>query len=121
MKLKKLLLTYLASYLSLGGLGLLAAPELALKLLLSNGRYGDVMPRLAGMFMLLLGGMIWQFVRREDFSYFAYSLLARTFAVVAVVGMYFYSRDLLFITFTVIVLIGLLPSYYSLWRDSRPH
>ena len=32
----------------LGGLGLLVVPELTLRLLLSNGSYGDVMPRLVG-------------------------------------------------------------------------
>ena len=41
---QRLTLTYVATYLLLGGLGLLAAPDLTLRLLLSNGAYGDIMP-----------------------------------------------------------------------------
>jgi uncharacterized protein YjeT (DUF2065 family) len=56
--LQQLTFIYLASYLLVGGLGLLVVPELALRLLMSNGSYGDVMPRLVGVFMLALGGVI---------------------------------------------------------------
>ena len=49
---QRVTLIYLTSYLFLGGLGLLVFPDLALRLLLSNGSYGDVMPRVVGMFML---------------------------------------------------------------------
>ena len=51
-RLQRLTFIYLASYLLVGGLGLLVVPELTLRLLLSNGSYGDVMPRLVGVFML---------------------------------------------------------------------
>ena len=61
--LQQLTFVYLSSYLLVGGLGLLVVPELTLRLLLSNGSYGDVMPRLVGVFMLALGGVILQFVR----------------------------------------------------------
>src|SRR5215813_11992684 len=61
--LHQLTFIYLSSYLLVGGLGLLVVPELTLRLLLSNGSYGDVMPRLVGVFMLALGGVILQFVR----------------------------------------------------------
>jgi len=45
--LQQLTFVYLSSYLLVGGLGLLVVPTLTLRLLLSNGSYGDVMPRLA--------------------------------------------------------------------------
>ena len=48
---QRVTLIYLTTYLFLGGLGLLVFPDLALRLLLSNGSYGDVMPRVVGMFM----------------------------------------------------------------------
>jgi NAD(P)-dependent dehydrogenase (short-subunit alcohol dehydrogenase family) len=32
------------------------------RLLLSNGAYGDIMPRVVGLFMFVLGGVIVQFV-----------------------------------------------------------
>ena len=40
--LQQLTFIYLSSYLLMGGLGLLVVPELTLRLLLSNGSYGDV-------------------------------------------------------------------------------
>ena len=37
-------------------------PAFALRLLLSNGVYGDIMPRVVGLFMFVLRGVIVQFV-----------------------------------------------------------
>ena len=41
-------LFYLGSYLFIIGIGLLFAPRETLKILQSNGDYGDVFPRVAG-------------------------------------------------------------------------
>ena len=53
---KKIMLTYVASYLFVGGIGFAFVPALTLRLFLSNGDYGDIMPRVVGMFMMALGG-----------------------------------------------------------------
>ena len=108
---QRLTLSYLG-YLLLGGLGLLVAPALALRLLLSNGSYGDIMPRVVGMFMLALGGLILQFVRARDYRYYLYAIDARAFIVVVLTALYFKARDPLFLVLDAIVLIGLLPSIY---------
>src|SRR5207247_735630 len=50
----RLSLFYLIGYLVPSGLAFLLAPQLTLKLLFSNGSYGDVMPRLVGVFILTL-------------------------------------------------------------------
>jgi hypothetical protein len=55
MKKTRLSLFYLGSYLTIIGLSLLLAPHDTLKLLLSNGDYGDVFPRVAGMLMSGMG------------------------------------------------------------------
>ena len=55
MKRTHLSLYYLVTYLIFAGLALIAAPLFALKLLLSNGNYGDVLPRLLGVILLALG------------------------------------------------------------------
>ena len=78
---KRLTFVYLASYLAGGGIGLLLAPDVALSLLLSNGEYGDVMPRVVGMFMLVLSMLISSFLRRDDYSYYGTTILARSFIV----------------------------------------
>lgn len=110
-------LVYLSGYLIGGGIGLLAAPDVALRLLGSNGSYGDVMPRLVGMFMLALGGLVYQFVRARDYRYYGYSVWARTFIVLALAALYFKSRDPLFLVLDAIVLVGLIPSIYVTWTE----
>jgi hypothetical protein len=110
--LQRLTFIYLASYLLVGGLGLLIVPELTLWLLLSNGSYGDVMPRLVGVFMVALGGVVLQFVRARDYRYYGYTIIARIFIVVALTVLYFKAGDPLFLVLDAIVLVGLLPSIY---------
>jgi hypothetical protein len=95
-----------------GGLGLLVVPELTLWLLLSNSSYGDVMPRLVGVFMVALGGVVLQFVLSGDYRYYGYAIIARIFIVVALTVLYFKARDPLFLVLDAIVLVGLLPSIY---------
>ena len=115
---KRLTLIYLASYLIGGGLGLLVAPEWTLHVLLSNGMYGDVMPRLVGIFMVALGGVIVQFIRAGDYRYYGYAIVARIFIFTAMTGLYFKSRDPLFLVLDAIVLVGLLPSIYIATRSN---
>jgi len=117
---QRLTFIYLASYLLVGGLGFLVVPELTLRLLLSNGIYGDVMPRLVGTFMVALGGVILQFVWARDYRYYRYSIVARIFIVVALTVLYFKARDPLFLMLDAIVLVGLLPSIYVAFWMAQP-
>jgi len=117
---QRVTLIYLTSYLFLGGLGLLVFPDLALRLLLSNGSYGDVMPRVVGMFMLVLSGFIFQFVYRRDYRYYAYAVFARSFIVLVLTALYFTTSDPLFLALDAIVLVGLLPSIYVLAIRRQP-
>jgi hypothetical protein len=70
------------------------------------------MPRVAGMFMVALGGVIVQFVRARDYRYYLYAITARIFIVVALTALYFKTRDPLLLVLDSIVLVGLLPSIY---------
>ena len=56
-------LFYLGSYLVIIGFGLLFAPAGTLRILQSNGEYGDVFPRFAGMFMSGLGISVFGIIR----------------------------------------------------------
>ena len=116
---QRLTLSYLAGYLLVGGLGFLVAPDVALRLLLSNGAYGDIMPRVVGMFMLALGGFILQFVRARDYRYYLYAVVARSFIILVLTALYFRARDPLFLVLDAIVLIGLLPSIYVVVQAAR--
>ena len=116
---QRLTLSYLAGYLLVGGLGFLVAPDVALRLFLSNGAYGDIMPRVVGLFMLVLGGFILQFVRARDYRYYLYAVVARSFIVLVLTALYFQARDPLFLVLDAIVLIGLLPSIYVVVQSAR--
>jgi hypothetical protein len=116
---QRLTLIYLATYLLIGGGSLLVAPDLALRFLLSNGAYGDIMPRLFGLFMFVLGGVIYQFVLARDYRYYFYTIVARSFIVVVMTALYFKARDPLLLVLDAIVLIGLLPSIYVAAQSAR--
>lgn len=118
---KRLTLIYLTGYLAVGGVGLLFAPDLTLSLLLSNGEYGDVMPRVVGMFMLALSALIGSFVRREDYSYYLTTIIARSFIVVTLTVLYLRSNDPLFLVLDAIVLLGLLPAMYVQFKGQGGH
>jgi hypothetical protein len=105
---RRLTLIYLASYLLIGGCSLLVAPDLTLGLLLSNGAYGDIMPRMVGLFMSVLGGVIVQFVRAQDYRYYFYPIVARSFIVLVMTFLYFKARNPLFLVLDAIVPFGLL-------------
>ena len=111
----------LAIYLLVGGLGLAFLPSLTLRLFLSTGDYGDIMPRVAGMLMIGLSGLIAQFVYYQDYRYYAYSVYIRSFFVLFLFFLFARPSDPLFLVLNAIVLIGLLPSIYTLIRErARP-
>jgi hypothetical protein len=116
---QRLTFLYLGSYLVAGGLGFLLLPEFTMRLLLADGRYGDVMPRLVGVFMAALGGAVVQFLRAGDYRYYTYTVLARALIVAALTALYVKTRDTLFVSLNVIVLVGLVPSLYVTARMRR--
>ena len=106
---QRLTLLSLAAYL-IGGCGFLVAPAFALRLLLANGTYGAIMPRVVGLFMFVLGSVIVQFVRARDYWYSLYTIVARSFIVVVMTALYVKAHAPLFRVWDAIVLIGLVPS-----------
>lgn len=117
--LQRLTLIYLAAYLLVGGFGLLVAPGVTLRLLLSSGAYDDIMPRVVGLFWIALGGVVVQFLRARDYRYYLYIIGARVFIVVVMTALYFKTRDPLFLVLDAIVLIGLLPSILVAAQSAR--
>jgi hypothetical protein len=62
----RLSLFYLGSYLVIIGFGLLFAPHGTLKVLQSNGDYGDIFPRVTGVFMSGLGLSVFGMIRTRS-------------------------------------------------------
>lgn len=120
MDLRRLSLTYVVIYLTLGGTGFLLAPGLAQDLLLSNRDYEAVGFRLTGTMMLALAYLVWNIVRHEDWHLYPVSIHARAFIVLVLVWLLVDTEDPMFLTLIVIVLIGLVPSIWIHYiRDRR--
>jgi len=119
MKRTHLSLYYLVGYLIPAGIALIAAPQFVLRLLLSNGEYGDVMPRLVGVVLLALGIVVLQILRLQAVALYSTTLIARSVILVCLVGIYVYARDPLFISLMVIVGLGFVLTGASYLMDRR--
>jgi hypothetical protein len=98
---------------------LLLAPGLALRLLLSTGEYGDILPRLAGLLLLGLGILVLQIIRYRIESLYSSTLLVRVGFCLGFVGLYLMSRDPLFLVLLAVVGIGVTWTGISYVRDRR--
>ena len=116
---KQITLGYLTSYLVFGGLGLLFVPETFLEIFQSDRDYGDIMPRVAGIFMLALGGLVGMIVYYRDYKYYPFSIATRTTIVLLLMWLYLKDDDPFLIVINIIVLIGLLPSWFVYLREKR--
>ena len=103
----RLSLLYLGSYLVLIGLGLLFAPEGTLRLLQSNGEYGDVFPRVAGMLMSGLGFSVFGIIRAGVPELYPATIFIRIYFLICLAVFYRMTSDPLFLVLIVIVGIGL--------------
>lgn len=112
MDLRKLTLTYLVIYLAVAAVGFALLPSQFMELFQSNGDYGDVMPRLVGLMMGALSFLIFNIIRNEDWHYYVVSIYVRTVIVLFLFYLWVISDDPMFLLINVIVLIGLIPSYY---------
>lgn len=108
MKKTRLSLYYLASYLLIGGFSMLFFPNFTLKLFLSNGDYGEIMPRLAGMFLVGIGLLISRIIQVGDDALYSVTLIVRGFFLICFLWLYYLSKDPLFLVFIAIVGLGFL-------------
>lgn len=119
MKRTHLSLYYLITYLIFAGVALIAAPQFALKLLLSNGNYGDVLPRLLGVVLLALGIVVLQIVRLTVEALYSTTLIVRGIILVCLISLYFYSRDPFFLVLVGVVGLGVMLTGTGYWLDRR--
>ena len=107
----------MTTYLIFAGLALIASPQFALKLLLSNGNYGDVLPRLLGVILLALGIVVLQIVRLNVEALYSTTLIVRGIILVCLFGLYFYSRDPFFLVLIGVVGLGVVLTGTSYYLD----
>jgi uncharacterized protein YjeT (DUF2065 family) len=110
---------YVASYLLIGGIGLLLAPRLATTLLLSNANYDATILRLVGMLLTGLGLVIVQFIRLKVYDLYPSSLLVRAFFCICLTVFYLMSHNPFFLTILAIVMFGVVLTGLSLLADQK--
>lgn len=115
----RLSLFYLVGYLIPSGIMLLIAPRFALKLLLSNGDYGDVFPRAAGMLAVGLGIMLVQMLRLRLRELYSTTLIVRSFFFVCLLSLYNLNYDPFFLVLLVILSIGIVLTTTSYILDKQ--
>jgi len=107
-RLKKVAFIYLISYLSVAAIGFGLFPALTLKLFLSNGDYGAIMPRMLGAMMGVLSFLLFAIYRNGDWKkYSPFTMMARTPLVLFIFYLYYLSGDPMFLIINAIVLVGL--------------
>jgi hypothetical protein len=102
----RLSLHYLYGYLIVIGLALLFFPKEGLRLLLSNGDYGDVMPRFAGMLMAGLGLSIFGIVSTRAEELYPRTLMIRAFFLICIAAFYLKTHDPFFLLLLAVVGFG---------------
>jgi uncharacterized protein YjeT (DUF2065 family) len=119
MRRTNLSLIYVAAYLLSAGVFLFLAPGLALRLLLSTGDYGEILPRLAGLLLLGLGILVVQIIRRHIAALYMTTLVVRGVFCVGFVVLYILSGDPLFLVLLAVVGIGVVATSISYALDKR--
>ncbi len=112
-------LYYLGSYLTIIGFGLLFAPDGTLRILQSNGEYGDVFPRIAGMLMSGLGISVFGIIRARAAELYPATLFIRLYFLICIVVFYMMTRDPLFLVIFAIVALGFVLTLSSFILDRR--
>jgi hypothetical protein len=112
-------LFYLGSYLAIIGFGLLFAPDGTLKILQSNGDYGDIFPRVAGMLMSGLGLSIFGMIRARSYELYPATLLMRVYFITCIVVFYVMTYDPFFLVLIVIVGLGFVLTLGSYLLDRK--
>jgi uncharacterized protein YjeT (DUF2065 family) len=118
-KLTRISLFYLATYLPIAGLALLLVPDVATKLLLSNRTYEDTFQRLAGGVLLALGILIIQIVRYRVEALYPWTLVVRVGLLTMFVALYIRTSDPFFISLFVIVGFGVVLTLIGYFLDRR--
>ena len=121
MRRTRLSLFYLAGYLIPAGLAPLVAPQFTLRLLFSNRDYGDVMPRLVGVLLIVVGIIVVQIIRHRLEMLYLTTLFVRAFIVLSLSGLHVHSHDALFLALVLIVGLGIIITGTSYLLERRGH
>jgi predicted signal transduction protein with EAL and GGDEF domain len=119
MRRTRLSLYYLATYTTLTGIAMLAAPQAVVAMLFSNdpASWGDSGTRLAGLLLLALGIIVIQLIRLQADQLYSTTLIVRGVILTALIGLYARSGDPAFLAIMGVVGLGVLLTGFSYWRE----
>lgn len=100
-------LFYLASYLTLTGLGLLLAPAAFLKLLFANHEYPGAFVQFSGILMLGLAAVVINVIKYGNRVFYRATLIARIPMWICTVGLYLYTKETFFIVVLCVLGLGI--------------
>jgi hypothetical protein len=112
-------LYYLAGYLLFAGIALIATGQFAMRLLLSNGEYGDALPRLLGVVLLALGILVVQIIRHRLDVLYPTTLVVRALILAVLLWLFVTTSDPFFLVLIAIVGFGVLFTGASYLLDRR--
>lgn len=115
----RLSLYYLVTYLFVTGVGLLFAPQLSLKLLLSTGHYENTFVQFTGALMIGLSMVVAQIIRHRLEVLYPTTLFVRTFFIAVIVALYLQTKDPLFLVVLAVVGFGVALTATTFLLDRR--
>ncbi len=115
----RLSLFYLAGYLAFCGIGLLGAPQTAMRLFFATGQYSDLMLRMLGaMMMALFIIVVTIIVKCAEFMY-PITLLVRAWLLGSLFVFYFVYRDPFLLVLIGVVGLGFVLTGWSYLSERR--
>jgi hypothetical protein len=115
----RLSLYYVATYLLLTGISLVAAPKQALSLLGAERTYDLIFVRSNGAFMIALGTLVAQIIRHRVEVLYATTLVVRVMFLSVFAWLYALTEDRLFIVILGVVGFGFLLTFACYVADRR--
>ena len=112
-------LYYLAGYLLFAGVALVLTGQSVMRLLLSNGEYGDALPRLLGVVLLALGILVVQIIRHRLDVLYPTTLVVRLLILAVLAWLYASTSDPFFLVLIAIVGLGVVLTGASYLLDRR--
>ena len=115
-------LFYLATYLTLTGLGLLFAPGTFIKLLFANHEYPGAFVQFSGILMLGLAAVVVNVIKYGNRVFYRATLIARIPMWICTVGLYLYTKETFFIVVLCVLGLGIVltGSFYLSERKGAP-
>lgn len=113
----RLSMFYLAGYLLPVGFLLIFAPQLTMKLLLTNHTYDDLGLRMAGVFLFAIGMIVVSMIVNQASKMYATTLFVRGFITISLLLLYGIYRDPALLAISIVVIIGWILTFFGWRRD----